>query len=145
MSRSIEINAPVAVVFSKLTDLKEYNKWNPFPDGDETHKTNITGDGIGSSLSWVGKKTGEGKMTIVAIEPNKNINLKMEFYKPMAGEGMVRWILNSKSDSITEMQWTFDQDLSYFKRYFGLMMDTIMGKPFEKGLKNYKNLIEGLK
>ncbi len=69
----------------------------------------------------------------------------MDFYKPMNGEGMVHWITNPKDESKTEMVWTFDQDLSYFQRYFGLMMDSMMGKHFEKGLLNFKTLVEASK
>ena len=142
MSRSIEIQAPVATVFLKLPDLNEYNKWNPFPEGDSTNQTNISGQGVGSSLTWKGDKTGEGKMTISGIDPNKKVDVKMEFYKPMAGEGLVRWITEAKSDSVTSMTWTFEQDLPYFNRYFGLFMNAMMGKHFEKGLTKYKQLVE---
>ena len=145
MSRSVEIGAPIASVFSKLTDLNEYVKWNPFPEGDPTNQANVSGVGVGSYLTWKGQKTGEGKMTITNIEPEKKIGVKMDFYKPMSGEGMVYWITNAKSDSQTEMIWTFEQDLSYFKRYFGLVMDSMMGKHFEKGLSNYKSLVEASK
>ena len=142
MTRAIEINAPVLTVFSKLSDLNEYNKWNPFPEGDSTNQTYVTGLGVGSTLIWKCNKTGEGKMTITGINPNKSVDVKMEFYKPMSGEGLVRWVLNSKSDSVTEMVWSFEQGLPYFSRYFGLVMDSMMGKHFEKGLLNYKALVE---
>lgn len=145
MSRSIEIDAPVATVFTKLTDLNEYVKWNPFPEGDPTNTTEVTGVGIGSYLVWKGEKTGEGKMIIAAIEPEQKIGIKMEFYKPMSAEGTVHWITKTASSGKTEMVWTFDQDLKYFNRYFGLFMDAMMGKHFEKGLSNYKTMIEASK
>lgn len=145
MSRPIEINAPLATVFTKLTDLNEYVKWNPFPEGDPTNQANVLGAGVGSSLVWKGDKTGEGKMTITNIESEKKISVKMEFYKPMSGEGTVEWIVNAKSDSTTELVWTFEQNLTYFKRYFGLVMDSMMGNHFEKGLLNYKTLVESSK
>ncbi len=145
MSRSIEINAPLATVFTNLTDLHEYVKWNPFPEGDPTNQADVSGSGVGSSLVWKGDKTGEGKMTITNIEPDKKISVKMEFYKPMSGEGTVQWIANAKSDSKTELVWTFEQDLTFFSRYFGLVMESMMGKHFEKGLLNYKTLIESSK
>ena len=69
----------------------------------------------------------------------------MEFYKPMSGEGMVHWITKPTSNGKTEMIWTFDQDLGYFNRYFGLFMEAMMGKHFEKGLANYKSMIEASK
>lgn len=145
MSRSIEIDAPIATVFDSLTDLHEYEKWNPFPEGDPTNLTEIVGTGVGSFMVWKGEKTGEGKMTIASIEPQQKIAVKMEFYRPMSGEGMVHWITNAKSDSKTEMIWTFDQDLAYFNRYFGLFMNTMMGTHFEKGLSNFKTMIEASK
>lgn len=145
LSRSIEIKAPVAQVFSNLTNLNEYVKWNPFSEGDPTNQTNVTGDGVGSFLTWIGDKTGEGKMTITKIENNKKIDIKMDFYKPMSSEAMVSWILKTQSNSMTEMTWTFNQDLSYFKRYFGIIMPLFVGKPFNKGLLDFKNLVESAK
>lgn len=142
MSRSIDINVPIGTVFSKLTDLNEYIKWNPFPEGDPTNVATVTGSGVGSFLIWKGEKTGEGKMTIASIEVDKKIDVKMEFYKPMSGEGMVSWITNAKSESTTELIWTFDQDMNYFNRYFGLFMEAMMGKHFEKGLSNFKSMFE---
>lgn len=142
MMRSIEIDAPVAVVFAKLPDLREYVKWNPFPEGDPTNTADVSGEGVGATLIWKGNKTGAGKMTITSVEPGQKVAVKMEFYKPMQGEGMVYWITKAKSDSKTEMVWTFEQDLTYFKRYFGLVMEAMMSKHFEKGLSNYKALVE---
>jgi uncharacterized protein YndB with AHSA1/START domain len=144
MSRTIEINASVSTVFARLTNLNEYVKWNPFPEGDPTNQANVTGNGVGSYLIWKGDKTGEGRMTISNIELEKKIAIKMEFYEPMNGEGMVHWITNAKTDSTTEMVWTFDQDLTYFNRYLGLFMDSMMGKHFEKGLMNFKSLVEAV-
>jgi hypothetical protein len=84
-------------------------------------------------------------MTITTIEPEQKIGVKMEFYKPMSGEGMVYWVSKAKSDITTEVTWAFDQELTYFNGYFGLFMDAMMGKHFEKGLSNFKNLIEASK
>ena len=145
MSRSIEIDAPLSKVFSSLTDLNEYVKWTPFPEGDPTNTAEVEGSGAGSSLTWKGEKTGEGKMTLETIEPEKSIAIKMEFYKPMSGEGIVQWLTQQAPNGKTEMTWTFDQNLNYFSRYFGLVMDRMMGKHFEKGLVNFKSMIESSK
>ncbi|MCC2679973.1 MAG: hypothetical protein K0R29_2549 [Pseudobdellovibrio sp.] len=140
MSRSIKIKAPVSEVFKRLPDLNEYNKWNPFADSKQ--QSEVTGTGLNSSLSWKGGDSGEGKMTIVQIEQNHKIKINMEFYKPMKGEGVVWWIVVPTPDGNSELKWTFDQDLPYFSRYFGLFMDKMMGKHFEKGLMTYKTLVE---
>lgn len=142
MSRAVEIQAPVSTVFSRLTSLNEYVKWNPFPEGDPTNQATVTGEGVGSYLVWKGEKTGEGKMTITNIEPEKKIEVKMEFYTPMSAEGLVQWTTSAKSTSVTELKWSFEQNLPYFFRYFGLFMDSMMGKHFEKGLLNFKGMAE---
>jgi uncharacterized protein YndB with AHSA1/START domain len=142
MSRSIEIRAPLREVFKRLPDLNEFAKWNPFPEGDTTNQTTVNGVGVNSTLAWRGDKTGEGKMTITKIVPDKEVAIRMEFFKPMSGVSMVYWVTNAKSDSSTEIVWRFEQDLTYFKRYFGLMMEGMMGKQFEKGLLNYKTMVE---
>jgi len=145
LSRSIQIKAPVGVVFSKLTDLNEYVKWNPFPEGDPSNKNKVTGNGLNSFLTWQGDKTGEGKMLISGIEPDSRISVKMDFYKPMAAEAMVYWATKSNQDSTTELTWSYEQDLTYFNRYWGLFMDAMMGQHFEKGLVNFKGMIESIK
>ena len=145
MSRSIEIGSSASQVFSKLTSLNEYVKWNPFPEGDPTNQTTVNGEGVGSFLVWKGKKTGEGRMTIINIEPVRKIGVKMEFYKPMRGEGMVHWIVSEKAESKSELIWSFEQELPYFNRYFGLIMESMMGKHFERGLENYKAIVESQK
>jgi uncharacterized protein YndB with AHSA1/START domain len=142
LTRSIRINAPLDQVFQKLTDLNEYVKWNPFPEGDPTNTETVSGNGIGSSMIWKGEKTGEGKMTLANIELNKEITVKMEFYKPMAGEGEVYWRTQSLNEKETELSWVFEQNLPYFNRYFGLFAESMMGKHFERGLENFKKLIE---
>lgn len=145
MSRSIEIKAPLREVYRRLPDLNEFAKWNPFPEGDSTNQMNVNGVGVNSILVWRGEKTGEGKMTIAKVEHEKEVIIKMEFFKPISGVGIVYWVTNAKSDSSTEMIWKFEQDLTYFKRYFGLMMEAMMGKHFKKGLLNYKAMVEGTK
>lgn len=140
MSRAIVIKVPVAEVFKRLPDLNEYNNWNPFSENDSTQ---VTGTGVNSFMTWKGKDSGEGKMTIVEIEPNHKIKIKMDFYKPMKGEAVVYWITVPTADGNTEFKWTYDQDLPYLNRYFGLVMDRMMGKYFEKGLVKYKAIVEG--
>ena len=84
-------------------------------------------------------------MTVVQIEPDKDITIRMEFFKPMKGEGIVHWITKPKSDTSTELIWTFEQNLPYFSRYFGLVMDSMLGQHYERGLTKYKAMVEGSK
>lgn len=143
MSRSIVIKAPVSEVFKRLPDFNEYTKWNPFSEGDGTYKNEVAGVGVGSTMSWQGERNGSGKMTLKSLDPNHKIQINMEFYSPMKGEGVVNWMTVPTPDGFTEFKWTFEQELPYFNRYFGLVMDKMMGKYFEKGLMTYKAIVEG--
>jgi uncharacterized protein YndB with AHSA1/START domain len=142
ISRSIEIQRSPAVVHAYLVDLNQYPKWNPFSENDPGSTAQVTGTGVGSTLAWKGDKTGEGKMTITQIQPSQRVQLKLEFYTPMAGEALIGWNTEAVDASKTRMTWSMDEDLPYFQRYFGLVMNGTMGKTFEKGLANLKGQIE---
>ncbi|WP_063242414.1 SRPBCC family protein [Bdellovibrio bacteriovorus] len=143
--RSIEINAPVSTVFPRLTDLNEFVKWNPFSESDPTSKTEVAGTGVGSTMTYSGEKSGEGKMTIVNIVQDKSVDVRMDFIKPMPGEAMAHWIVAASSDNATTLTWSYEQKLPYFKRYLGIMMDFMMSPIFDKGLQNFKSLVESAK
>lgn len=145
LARSIEINAPLNAVYPRLTDLNEFVKWNPFSESDPTSKTEVVGTGVGSTMTYSGEKSGEGRMTIVNAVPDKSVDLRMDFYKPMPGEAMAHWIVAASSETTTTLTWSYEQNLPYFKRYLGIMMDFMMSPIFDKGLQNFKSLVESAK
>jgi uncharacterized protein YndB with AHSA1/START domain len=142
ITRSIEIQSSPAAVHAYLADLNQYPKWNPFSENDPGSINQITGTGVGSALTWKGEKTGEGKMTITQIQPNQRIQLKLEFYTPMAGEALIEWATDAIDAGKTRMTWSMNQDLPYFQRYFGLVMDGMIGKTFDRCLGNLKKQLE---
>jgi hypothetical protein len=142
IQRSIEIQSSPAAAHAFLADLNQYPKWNPFSENDPGSTTHVTGAGVGSTLTWKGKKTGEGKMTITQLQPSQSVQLKLEFYTPMAGEALIEWRTETLDANKTRMTWSMDEDLAYFQRYFGLMMNGAMGGTFEKGLSNLKRQLE---
>lgn len=142
IDRSIEINSSAASVHGYLADLNQYPKWNPFLQNDPGSTAQITGTGVGSTLTWKGDKTGEGKMTITRLQPSQSVQMNLEFYKPMTGEALIEWKTETIDANKTRMTWSMDEDLTYFQRYFGLIMNGSMGKTFERGLGALKRQIE---
>jgi Polyketide cyclase / dehydrase and lipid transport len=142
ITRSIEIQNSQPAVHAYLTDLNQYPKWNPFSENDPGSTHQVMGSGVGSALTWKGEKTGEGKMTITEIRAPQSVLLKLEFYTPMAGEAIVGWTTDAIDASKTRMTWSMDQNLPYFQRYFGLLMNGMIGKTFERGLVNLKKQLE---
>lgn len=142
IDRSIEIQRSATTVHAYLVDLNQYPKWNPFSEDDPGSVTHVTGMGLGSTLTWKGDKTGEGKMTVTEIQPADRVRLKLEFYTPMAGEALIGWTTQAVDANKTRMTWTMDENLPYFQRYFGLVMNGAMVKAFDKGLMNLKRQLE---
>ncbi len=145
IERSIEISSDVEKTHLFLADLSNFPYWNPFAAEDPTSKTEVREKGVGSSFSWVGEKTGEGRMTVSAIVPDQAVKVNLEFFKPMPGTAISEWQTSKLESGGTKVTWVFEQDLSYPKRYLGLFMDTLMGKTFENGLLSLKKHIEAQK
>jgi hypothetical protein len=60
----------------------------------------------------------------------------------MAGEALIGWTTEAIDATKTRMTWSMDENLPYFQRYFGLVMNGAMVKTFDKGLMNLKRQLE---
>jgi hypothetical protein len=56
--------------------------------------------GVGSRLFLVGRKIGEGRMTITESRPNELIRAKLDFVRPFAGTNTVEFTFRSEGDGI---------------------------------------------
>ena len=77
VKRSITINAPAAGIYQQLVKLENFNKFSVWSQQDSTATYILTGtDGtVGAATSWTGHPqiSGDGKIEITALEPNKKI------------------------------------------------------------------------
>lgn len=144
VERSIEINQPVEIVFDQVVDLNNYMQWNPWTEKDPNVKNKITGEPTvpGMKWSWDGKKTGKGNLTLVEFKRNEFIRNRLVFEYPNQMEADDLWIFEEINGK-TIVRWVNSGDLNFpIGRWFGLFMDKMMGKDFEKGLENLKNKCE---
>jgi effector-binding domain-containing protein len=147
VERSIVIGAPRATVFTLLNGFRGFNKWSPWFGLDPQAKYAYEGpeSGVGAKLSWAGdpKKVGSGSQEIVESRPYDVVRTSLEF----AGEGTAgaQFALTDEGGG-TRVTWGFDTDMGNnpVSRYFGLMMDRMVGAHYEKGLESLKSLAEGL-
>ncbi len=146
VERSVLIKAPAAVPFSLVNDLKQWPLWSPWYKMDSlapyTYAEKTVG--LGASFSWTSehRKVGKGKLTIVEEKPAEHltIELDMEGWKtPIAFD------FKAEGEA-TKVTWYMEQDMGYnvFGRWFGLMMDAMMGQDFENGLNDIKTVSEEL-
>ena len=144
VERSIVVNATPEKVYNYVGELKKWEDWAPWK-GDDPNLVITLGEktkGVGASQSWVGD-TGTGALTITESSPESGIRYDLlldggtydckgsiQYYKVKEGETRVTWAMSG------------DMGKSLASGYFALLMDTMMGDMFEKGLKNLKNVVE---
>jgi len=146
VARSTTVNAPPETVFPNVNELKKWEAWNPWGKIDPNMKLTYAGpaSGVGASYSWAGNsEVGEGKATITEVRANELVQLKLEFYKPMAGESVAEFTFKPKGNQ-TEVTWTMSGHKNFMSKAFGLLMsmDKMIGGDFEKGLAQLKSVVE---
>ncbi|MBX7165032.1 MAG: SRPBCC family protein [Pirellulales bacterium] len=141
VERSTVISKPPAEVFAVVSDLNRYAEWDPFSRTDPTSKSTVTGAGQEAVYTWQGEQTGRGQMQIAGLDPPRRVDFALETFEPMAAKFQASYLLEPAGAG-TKMSWTYDGEMDYFGRYFGLMMDGMLGPLFEQGLDNIKTLLE---
>lgn len=152
VERSIFIATDASVPFGLAKDFREWDKWSPWHDIDPGMKktySETTGE-VGSYYTWDSENpdAGKGKVTITQIEENKLIENELTFegmgsamanyyFEPAEGGVTVRWTLEGKGKGLP---WF----MVVPSRYFNLMMDGMIGKDYEKGLAQLKEVSEAL-
>jgi len=145
VTRSVEIAAPPSSVFALVGDLRRFNEWSPWADIDPDTVYTFTGpiDGVGQTLNWASddQRVGAGSMSITAIEPDTRVDMEVTF----AEEGTaIASMLLAPAGAGTNVTWTLDTDLGFnpIARYFGMMMDGMVGPDYERGLARLKAAAE---
>lgn len=145
VARSVEIAAPPSAVFPLVGDLRRFNEWSPWADIDPETVYTFTGpiDGVGQTLNWESddKRVGSGSMSITAIEPDRGVDTEVFFAEE--GTALASMILEPAGTG-TKVTWSLDTDLGFnpIARYFGMMMDGMVGPDYEKGLARLKAVAE---
>jgi effector-binding domain-containing protein len=147
VERSIDIKAPANIVFSQVNNLKSWDTWSPWQKMDPKMENTYEGpeSGKGAKHSWKSdnRNVGSGSMLITESLPDSFISIHMNFNG--RGEPDANFHFN-KTQEGTKVTWTMEMDNGWnlLGRYFGLMMDKMVGPDFEKGLADLKNQSEKL-
>ena len=145
VERSIVIDAPPAKIHEYVGDLNNWDAWEPWKEGDPTlvvthgEKTK----GVGASQSWVGE-SGDGALTFTKDSPTEGIEYDLVFDDgTYVCQSAMKY--SPLEDGETKVTWTMtgDMETPVIGGYFVLMMDSMVGKMFDKGLVNLKNTVEG--
>jgi hypothetical protein len=144
--RATTVAAPAPVVFAQVNDFHKWEAWNPWGKIDPAMKQAHQGApaGVGAVYTWAGNsEVGEGRMTLVESRPSDLIRVKLEFFKPMAGESLAEFTFRPEGDR-TAVTWSMSGRNNFIAKAMCLVMnmDKMIGGQFEKGLAQMKAVAE---
>jgi len=143
VQRSVVIDAEPAKIHILVGDLKRWAEWEPWQDEDPSIETKIHGEstGVGAKQTWTGD-SGSGELKFMRTDPETGIA-----YGTFFNEGdfaSVGKIVYEPGPGGTKVTWNWSGKLGKnpFNRYFGAMMDSMVGPMFQRGLDNLKTKVE---
>lgn len=145
IERSVLINAPQEEVFNYLNSYQNFNEWSPWHriDPDTQYRYFGPKSGVGAKMAWQSDndKVGSGSQEIVESTPHQLIKVTLDFEE--MGQAQSSYTLVRQDDN-THVIWAFDNDSGWnlINRYFGLIMDRLLGPSYEAGLHNLKDILE---
>lgn len=147
VSRSITINKPISEVFDYLKYLKNQDEWSPWKKKDPNMKQEHTGTDatVGFIARWEGNKdVGTGEQEITKITENESVESQLRFYKPWKSQSDAYLTTRSVGENATEVVWGFKGVNKMPSNIFFLFfnMDKTVGKDFEEGLRDLKQILE---
>lgn len=145
VTRTATIKAPITAVFDQVNVLQNWEKWSPWHRIDPKMLLSYEGPdaGVGARYNWFSDhpNVGNGSLTITDSKVNERIDTKMQFEGQDDGFG---YYLFEETPEGTKITWSMEADMGYnpVGRYFGLMLDGMIGPDFEKGLENMRAVLE---
>jgi uncharacterized protein YndB with AHSA1/START domain len=146
VERSTFIAAEPAAVFGVLNGFTQFNQWSPWADLDPTAIYTLDGPtaGVGAKASWssTDPNVGAGSQEIVESVPNERIKLRLLF-EGYELDSYSLYLLSPEGRG-TRLTWAYETDFhgKLLNRYFGLLLERMIGRDYEKGLAKLKALVE---
>ncbi|MGH8557275.1 MAG: SRPBCC family protein [Methylococcales bacterium] len=146
VARSIRIQAPPEKVFPLVSDLRNWNIWNPFAKKDLDAKGTYSGaaSGVGSAYAWEGNKNvGKGSMEVAELRPPSEVVYKLDFISPFEAHNTATFTLTPQGEN-TQVTWAMSGPQPFIAKLMSVFMDCekMVGPDFEAGLADLKVLAE---
>jgi hypothetical protein len=149
VERSIEVAAPISLVYSQVVDLEAWQAWNPWNelDPDIIIEYGEKKVGEGAWYEWKSEAAGNGKMTITETDVPVSVHYVLSFEGFEDLPSYSAMLLKTGDPlSPTQVTWTFEGTVGnrFFARWMCVLMDKFVGQNYEKGLEKLKDRCEGM-
>ncbi len=146
MERSIVIDATPERIHAYVGDLEQWDKWMPWKEADPSIEVKLgeKTKGVGAHQSWTGKD-GKGELTFTASDPDKGIEYDMAFIMDEDTRAESHCVTSyEKVEGGTKVTWAMKGTMpgAVLGGWFAMLMDSMAGKDFDKGLSKLKALAE---
>ncbi|MDE2244318.1 MAG: SRPBCC family protein [Bradyrhizobium sp.] len=146
VERAITIAAPAERIFPLINDFHQWGSWSPWEKRDPAMKRSFRGpvSGAGAVYGWEGNNNvGSGRMEILEASAPSKIIIKLDFFKPFEGHNTAEFTMLPQGGT-THLSWVMRGPSSFISKLMQVFMnlDRMIGKDFEAGLANLKNLTE---
>ncbi|MFT7776093.1 SRPBCC family protein [Roseateles sp.] len=146
VERRARIAAPADQVWPLISELRSFNRWNPYERKDPLLKSQYGGaaSGVGSRYAWESDKVGSGSLEITGQQAGRAVQLKLDFVKPFEAHNQAEFALRPTADGATEVRWTMSGPANFAAKLMGVFidMDKMVGSDFEDGLRNLRQIAE---
>jgi Polyketide cyclase / dehydrase and lipid transport len=144
--RVVSVKAPPGKIFPLINDFHNWGSWSPWEKIDPALQRTYSGtaSGKGAMYAWEGnKKVGAGSMEITDSTPSSAVRIKLDFLKPFEAHNITDFTLVPQGDS-TNVTWDMHGPANFMSKVMQVFMsmDSMIGKDFEAGLQNMKNIAE---
>ena len=144
VTRSISVNAPPEKVYALVVDPRRWKEWSVWNRRDPAMQITYEGppSGVGAVWAWKSASQGAGRMSFTAADPAARLGY--DLYFPDFGTTSSGDLRFSAEGSGTRVNWTMDGDMGKnpLFHWMALFADGMVGKDFEGGLANLKQVAE---
>ena len=144
VSRTVQISAPPEVVFPHVADLRAWASWDPWKRRDTSISSTYSEGSTaipGAWEKWKSAESGEGRRVVREVDAPKRVRIN---FTHGAGEDVARMTFHLEpSGDQTKVVWTMEGEtgLAPISRWFGGMMDQLVGPKLEEGLQALKDTV----
>lgn len=137
--RSIDINAPIEVVFDNVNTIAKHQAWSPWIGQDPS--MNITYNdipaGAGARYDWGSQASGKGAAVITKSDGPTSLEMEIDFGEEGTAKSFWRF---EQVGPVVRATWGIkgSATVNPLTRYVGIMLDRMIGAHFETGLSRLK-------
>lgn len=148
LERSIFVERPPATVFAVLNGYRHFAAWSPWSALDPAMQVSIEGPmhGVGARYTWSSaqESVGSGSQEILESVPYSHVRVALSF-SGMDSTNHASFLLTPQGEG-TRVVWTHDAEFggNLLGRYFGLLLDRMVGPDYQRGLARLKQYVETL-